>query len=209
MARTVRTKVYKFNELSSTAQSVAIECQRDRQSTEFIYEDAHSTVKAFSKVFGLRGGRNSFLAYTHTFDDNTTSLKGLRLRTYIINNFEAYLYKGKYYSLWSKTEVTYKHHTNGHPVLKTRYSKVMLEHSCVLTGMCYDDSMLQPVYDLIHNYSPKQHDTMNIEDLMDECFDSLKTDLDKEEEAMNEDKYLIGEIEDLGLEFYESGKIYA
>jgi len=193
MARTVRTKVYKFNELSSTAQSVAIECQRERISTEFIYREARETARAFKAVFGLRVGGRTFFDYEHSFSDDVLNLTGLRLRTYIINNYGSELYQGKYYSKGDRS----------------RHSRIIMDNSCVLTGMCYDNSILQPVYDLIHKYRAMGHDSMDIKDLMDDCFSSLQKTLDKEEEYMNDDDHLIGEIEANELEFYESGKIYA
>lgn len=96
MARTIRVKVYKFNELSNEAKQKAINEARRNVDTSFIYDDAHETVKAFHNVFGTKEGGRSWLdANTGHIDDNIMNLKGLRLRTYVINNFWSELYKGK------------------------------------------------------------------------------------------------------------------
>lgn len=109
--RTIRIKLYKFDELSKDAQKKAIDNFRNNSvDTSFIYDDAHNTVKAFNDVFGTNTGLNSWLDCScSNIDNNLLELKGLRLRTYIINNFWNSLFKGKYFSLWSKTEKSYKY----------------------------------------------------------------------------------------------------
>jgi hypothetical protein len=206
--RTVRTKVLKFAELSETSKSVAIEYERELSDNSYLWDEAHETVKAFNNVFNLNEGRNSWLEYSTNFDDNVSELTGLRLRTYIINNFGAQLYNGKYYSLWSKTDVTFKHHKDGYPVLKSRHSKVFFDNSCVLTGVCYDDSILHTIYEIIEKYSEAKHGNTTIDELFDDCFAELKKDIESEEEARNGDDYLIEQIEANEREFYANGKPY-
>jgi hypothetical protein len=198
-----KIKVYSFNELTPQAQQKAVDKVRESQNFDYIYNEAYQTVKAANKMFDIREGSNNWLEYSiRHLDDNITNLKGLRLRKYLLNNFE--LYKGKYYSLWSKTEKSYKHYKNGYPVLKSRYSKVMFENCCVLTGVCYDDDFLKPVYDFIKN---PDKDT-NFDDLINSCFCSLKSSIDSEVDYRQSFEAIEEDIEANEYEFLESGEMY-
>jgi hypothetical protein len=210
MARTIRTKVYKFNELNETAQQKAIEGFRSKgMDTDFIYDEAHKTVKEFHDIFGTKEGRNSWLdVSTSQIDDNILELKGLRLQKYIWNNYKTALYKGKYFSLWSKTEKSYKHYKDGYPVLKSRYSKVILDNCCTLTGVCYDYSLLQPIYDFLERYNDKAdyYSYMDFDTLINDCFASLEKDVENEAEAQDSDECITEHIEANEYEFTADGR---
>ena len=201
--KTCKINLYSFNELSDAAKSKAIEDYRKGNDYSFMYDEAHETVKKFNDVFNLNEGRNSWLDYSDNFEDNVLILTGQRLRTYILNNFGNSLYKGKYYSLWSKTEKSYKYYKDGYPVLKSKHSKILLENCCVLTGVCYDDDILQPIYNFID-----KPDTSNLTDLINDCFYSLKNSLEREEDCRNTDDYISEEIEANEMQFTEDGKKY-
>lgn len=208
--RTIRTKIYKFSELSKEGQQKAV-CNyiaNGNVQTDFIYDEAHNSVKKFHKVFNTKqDSRNWLECDCSNIDNNVLELKGLRLRTYIINNFWDSLYKGKYFSLWSKTEKSYKYYKEGYPVLKSRYSKVIFDNSCTLTGVCYDDSLLQPIYDFINwNLRPDYNSYMDFETLMNDCFSSLEKDIDNEIEAKNSFEEVSQEIEANDYEFTREGK---
>lgn len=215
MARTIRTKVYRFEELSKEAQQKAIDNYRnDGIETDHIYDEMHETVKAFNDLFGTEEGRNSWLdVRTGHIDDNICQLKGLRLRTYIINNFWSSLYKGRYYSV--KGEITKRH-----PRIKKEwlphskkyfyayYSAVQFTNDCPLTGVCYDHSILQPVYDLIERYKENQryHDILTFEELMTECFYKARKAIEDEEEYLNSDEAIRELLEGQDDEYTKDGK---
>jgi hypothetical protein len=206
--KTISINIYSFNELTETAKENAINNQRENICTDYIYDDAHETVKKFHELFGTKEGSKSWLDInTNNFEYNVTELKGLRLRTYIINNFGYALFKGKYYSLWSKKDVSYKYHKEGYPVLKTRHSKVMFENSSVLTGVCYDESILQPIYDFIEYKNKDYYSYMNIECLMNECINSIEKDIENEIEGVNKEDYIIEDIINRELQFDEYGEL--
>lgn len=215
MARTIRTKVYKFNELSKEAKqnAVAQYLYNDGIDTDSVYDDAHKTVKAFHELFETKENTKSWLDFeivsTYRHDDYL-NLTGLRLRKYIINNFYGGLYKGKYFSLWSKKEKSYKHYKDGYPVLKNRHSRVLFDNACTLTGVCYDDSILQPVYDFLNNYKLKSdyYSYMNFETLVNDCFASLKSDIDSEIEAMSTFEYVSEMLISNEYEFLKDGTKY-
>lgn len=210
--RTVRTKVYKFGELSKLAKEKAIsEYRATNIDLSSFYDEAYESVKEFHKIFGTKEGSRSWLdPISGHIDDNILQLKGLRLQKYIWNNFKTGLYKGKYFSLWSKTETTYEHHPEGYPVLKSRYSKVILSNSCVLTGVSYDNSLLQPIYDFLENYRLKAdyYSYMDFETLINDCFESLDKSLQTEEEYRNSDEAIIEDIETNEYEFTKDGRVF-
>jgi len=208
--KTIRTKVYQFNELTEQAKQKAINDFRNNGiDIDYIYDEAQNSVKEFHDIFGTKEGDRSWLdVKTGHIEDNIIELTGLRLRTYIINNFGNRLYKGKYFSLWSKTEVSYKYHKEGFPVLKSRYSKVIFDNCCPLTGVCYDNSLLQPIYDLIENYREKAdyYSYMTFETLMNDCFESLEKDIEAECESIQTDEYIAEQIEANEYDFTKDGK---
>ena len=206
--KTIRTKIYEFSELTPDAKEKAIDQLRYSFPTDHVYDEAQKTVEAFHELFGTKSGSRSWLdCNSGHIDDNIMNLKGLRLRTWIINNFGKELYKGKYFSLWSKTEKSYKHYKEGYPVLKSRYSKVLFDNSCVLTGVCYDMSLLQPVYDFLDNYHVKvdYYSYMDLETLFNDCFSELEKDIDSEVQVMTDDEYVIEQIEANEYEFFKDG----
>lgn len=207
--RTVRTKIYKFEELKKDAQQIAIDHYRNNYlNNDFIYDDAYNTVKEFNSVFNTEEGRNSWLdVYTDHINDEILELKGFRLQKYIWNNYKNQLFKGKYYSLWSKKDISYKYHKEGYPVLKVRYSKVLKQSSCVLTGMCYDDDMLQPIYDFLEKRD-FSNCTITFYHLLNDCFDELRKSIENEIDYRNTDDAIIEEIKANDYEFTENGNIF-
>ena len=115
--RTITKNLYSFSELSEQAKQTAIENFRNNDSeflSEFLYQEAHESVKAFHNIFSTKEDLHSWLdVRTGHIDDVILELSGQRLATYIWNNYGHKLFKGKYYSLWSKTDRNYKHHKNG------------------------------------------------------------------------------------------------
>jgi hypothetical protein len=203
--RTIRTKVYFFNELSEEAKQTAINKQRPNVDTDYIYDEAHETVKAFNELFNLSEHPNNWLnANAGNIENDVLKLRGVRLQKYLWNNFKNGLFKGKYYSLWSKKDVSYKHYKDGYPVLKSRYSKVIKENCCVLTGMCYDNDMLEPIYSFLlkRDFS---NCTTNFCKLLNDCFNSLKNTIENEIEYKESDAGVTEEIMSNEYEFTKNG----
>lgn len=207
--KTITIQAYSFDELNEQAQEKAINWYRDnRISTDHIYDEASNTVRKFHELFGTKEGSMSWLdVRTGHIDDNVMNLKGIRLRTYIINNFGNQLFKGKYYSLWSKKEKSFEHYPNGYPVLKSRHSKVIFENNAVLTGWYYDDMILQPVYQFLDwKLRPDYNTYMDFETLMTDCFKELEKAIEEEIEATTSDENIIEEIKDRDIQFTIEGK---
>lgn len=98
--RTIRTKIYKFDELSDDAKQKATKHYRnDFLTFDHIYSDAESTVKAFCEAFNVKTGNHSWLdCITSNVDDDILNLTGLRLQKYIYNNFYNVLFKRRFYN---------------------------------------------------------------------------------------------------------------
>lgn len=204
--RTIRTKIYKFDELTPEAQQNAI--NKHEVFTDFIYDDAKNTVDEFCKQFDVTTGVNSWLDFGFHNEDNATEiLTGIRLRTYIINNFDHILHKGKYYG---KLTDTYKNGlkipiSKDHPIGKRhvkRYSKVIFERCCNLTGVCYDMDILEPLYTFIDN--PNNSDTL--EDIFENCFNNLRESVENEHEYRNSDEGRKEDILSQDLEYTKNGQ---
>jgi len=208
--RTIRIKVYKFDELSDKAKQKAIDHYRNNWlDTGYIYDEAHNTVKAFHDVFGTEAGRDSWLDIrTGHIDDSIMELSGQRLATYIWNNYKTSLYKGKYYNLNSKKQIK-------HPRVKSKwyertnqwgnyyYSAITLEHSCPLTGWCYDDDILDPIFNFLD-----KPDSRTFEELLNDCLRSLDKSLKREEDYLYTDESITENIETNEYEYTIDGNIF-
>ena len=206
--RTIEVKLYSFDELSEEAKEKAISYFRDSESSDpYFIQDANKTFERFADIFSIHWRNIEYREpYRNEYDiklnDDILHLTGQRLATYIWNNYKRDLFKGKYYSLWSKKDVSFKHHKNGHPVLKTRYSKIFLSNSCVLTGVCYDEDILTPIYEFLDN--PLDID---FETLLNDCIYSLCHSVESEIEYRLSDEAIIETIQDNEYEFTEDGEL--
>ena len=205
--RTIQTTVCSFNELNEAARETAIEHFRSTEDYSFIYDEAHETVNKFHEMFDTKEGRKSWLdVYTDHIDDNLLQLKGLRLRTYLLNNYK--LWKPKFIK-------SFDHHLPAHRMIRNKtakttgakycfaYSNIKFENSCVLTGVCYDDDILEPIYKFIE--APQEH--VNFEMLLNDCFENLEKAIENEIECRNSDIEIIETIEANDYEFTEGGEL--
>lgn len=217
--RTVTKEVYSFDELNEDAKQTAIDYYRNNWvCSDYIYDEAHETVKKFHEIFGTSEGRRSWLEVsTDSIDNNVLELKGLRLQKYIWNNYAQYLYKGKYYNYKGNTSEKLIHKRIESIYYPNRqywgnyyYSAITKDNSCTLTGVCCDYSLLQPIYDFLDNYrsKPNYHNNLDFETLINDCFASLEKDLQSEEESLSEDENIIESIEANEYEWNEDGTPY-
>jgi len=203
--KTIEIKLFEYSELpTEKAKEKARDWfNKDGANVDYIYSDAHETVKAFFKHFPGSEGRNSWLDInTNNIDDNILELSGTRLATYIYNNFGDVLFKGKYFKSWSsknkvihkKVKSTIKSKETGWRSMgilsivwkKEQWGEYWNEYRglqktdtcCNLTGVRYDDDLLGPIYDFL-----KAPDNTNFEDLLNNCFEALRKSVDDEVES--------------------------
>jgi hypothetical protein len=211
--KTIEVNLYKFDELSIEAKEAAIEYYREnRLDCSHIYDEARDTIEAFENHFPTNNkwGTSMFDCYAE-LNDGVEELRGLRLRTYILNNYGYILDKGKYYGKLSKkfkdgTPIPIsKEHPAGCRHIK-RYSKVFVDDSCNLTGVCYDDSMLQPIYNFI--YFGFKNESISLLDVLDDCYKAIKEDIRSEEKYMNSDEYITEQLMEEGVIFDKEGNVF-
>ncbi len=216
--RTIRTKIYKFEELTKDAQQIAIENYRNNYlNNDFIYDDAYNTVKAFNAAFGTKEGSRSWLDInTNHIEDYILELSGFRLQKYLINNFGNTLFKNKYL----KHGATVKNRKPFHPMQQqsilnsgpnkgkfmiSYYSNLKKDNLCVLTGVCYDEDILQPIYNFLQKRD-FSNCTINFYHLLNNCFESLKKSIENEVDFRNLDECIEEEILENYYEFTKDGK---
>jgi hypothetical protein len=207
--RTVRTKIYKFNELSNEAKQKAIEKYRDNNiDYQFSFDEITGSVKKMAELFNLKFGREYTDLRTGHIEDNILQLSGTRLYKYLMNNYYDDLFTPKYIKIVDKV-VKYRQFIC--KVIKGRdkdytqiYSKNKRTNDCVLTGICYDNDILQPVYDFLKK--PSKNTTF--EDIVNDIESAISKTFRNEEEYINSDEYIIEEIEANDYEFMADGKMF-
>lgn len=202
--RTKTIGIYKFEELSPKAKQSAIDAYRAKGYQPAWTDENFDTLRAFEKVFPIKITNSSYgdrgEGVTFHFTDYSTScevieeLSGQRLATYIWNNYRGHLYKGKYYS--NKPVGSNNH--------RSRHSKIQLETSCVLTGYCIDDDILDPIYAFLK----KPLATTTFRHLLEDCFDAWVKACNADIEWQDSDEYISDYLIANDYEFTEDGKQY-
>lgn len=197
--------IYKFNELSETAQRRAWENGPD-------FSDHHSdeyraTLEAFEKVFDIRVfykdvGNSVFCPTFHYIKAGASAAapenRPIRLATYIWNNYAADISKGRYY-------FTRGRYVDGKYTYKSRHSRITFEmDNCPLTGVCMDYDILQPVLDCLHY--KRFYDS--IDDLFNDCLTAFFRAWDAEIEYCQSFEYFAEMCEINDYEFLETGEMY-
>jgi hypothetical protein len=212
--RTIEVCLYKFDELSEEAKENAL--RNITIDNSFWYQEAHETVKKFHNVFGTREGDRSWLDIrTGHIDSDILELSGFRLQKYIWNNFgdelfiRKYLKHGElvdkvkpYHRMMKQRQITSKCPNQGKWSI-SYYSNIQRDNSCVLTGVCYDDCILDPIYKFLElrnfDHAPC------FEGLLEDCVHSLRKSLESEDEYNETDAAKIDHIEANDYEFDEDG----
>ena len=160
------------------------------------------TLKAFENIFPIKVGDweygyRNFINFKMTVDyEEIENMTGIRLLKYLWNNYRRDIYNGKYYSTSGHYDEQGKYH------YKKRYSKITLEHSCVLTGYCMDDEILQPIYDFM-----QKPDNRTFYDLINDCLHNWIFACNQELEYQNSDEAIIETIQANEYDFLENGKL--
>lgn len=161
-------ELFTFNELSDNAKAKALnDFNYSEYNFDYIYDDANNTLKVFKDTF-------------YNNDSNINELEGLRLYKYIINNYYDILFKPKFIGSLKKDAPVYHKqikitkYKNGN-ISNFYYSKVLKINSCVLTGVCYDDDILKPIYEFL-----KSPYNINFNKLISYCIDNLEKSIQNE-----------------------------
>jgi hypothetical protein len=211
--RTISKNVYPFDELSPEAKEKAINYMRQLEYEDpWFIDEVNQTFEKFAELFGIKWNNIDYEEpyrndYDLTFSDDILNLTGVRLSKYIWNNYKKQLFKKKYYPVKANYPLFHRRvksitYNNGN-TFNGYYSAVQLEHSCVLTGITYDEDILQPIYEFLNN--PKEN--VNIETLMNDCIYSLCGAVQDEINYRLSDESLTETIQANEYEFSEEGML--
>jgi len=217
---TIKINIYKFDELSERAKETARQWWRDGEveSTPFYVDEAHESFKKFAEVFNITDWSIDYFQpyrneYAIHLDDEHKEMTGIKLYGHLLHNYFNDLFKPKYYGCVERDDYI------KHPRIKSKeltnkgrlknwfnpyYSAITFTNSCVLTGVCYDDSILQPIYDFLN----KPSDRIDFEDLIDDCIQSLCSAVQDEYEWRMSDEEVDESIRANEYDFTVDGQIY-
>jgi len=202
------TNLYSFNELSKESQEKAINNYRnDGRDYLFYYDDIISSVKKVIELFGLKTGNQYDDIRTSHIDDDILNLSGVRLYKYLVNHYYSDLFKPKYIKTLDG-ELYYRQFIckryKGTKGMHTQiFSRMKVDNCCVLTGCCYDDDILKPIYDFL----AKINTSITLEDLFNDIESAISKCFTDTEEWTNSDEFIIEEIESNSYTFTEDGEI--
>jgi len=207
--KTIRTKVYEFNELNDKAKQTAISQYRDKdRDYQFFYDELISSVKKVVELFNLKLGREWTDIRTSHIDDTICELSGVRLYKYILNNYGEDLFKPLYIKSIDRPvkwkQFICKVHKGNSGEYTILYSKYKTDNSCPLTGVYYDNDILHPVYSFLSR--PEKSTTF--ESLISEVESAIKKTFDDTEEWVNSDEFISKEIQANKYNFTKDGKIF-
>ncbi len=162
-------EIYKFNELSPLA--------KDKAISDYAFTDAWSSeykavLKDFCERFNVEvwnwevGAYEPILFNARVKGMENEELHGLRLRTWIINNFWHDLYEGRYYSTPFKQVPKSPEHPAGLSY-RFRHSRIIMEERC-LTGFCAGYTILGAIREFIDG-GWKLYPNKTWEDIVNEC----------------------------------------
>jgi len=196
--------VYSFNELSGEAK---LNAMAKYMPDYFWSSDNEKSLREFEKTFPIKiknyeYGYRKYISFDFTESEEVESLTGFRLSKYIWNNYGSVLFKGKYYGKLVYDVPKSKEYPIGARHLK-RYSRVLKETSCVLTGYHIDDYLLNPIYEFLK----KPADNVNFLDLMESCLNSWLDACERDFEWRQSEEYFAEHCEANNYEFDERGNL--
>lgn len=208
--KTIKLTLFTFDELSETAKQKAIDNYRNKcYDYSFYYYEIINSAKAAAELFDFKFGREYTTIKNGHIDDCILNLSGVRLATYILNNYGYGLFKPSYIKTIHRAvnwpQFICKQYTTRDGQKYTQiFSHIRKNNDCTLTGMYCDVDILHPVYDFLKK--PNKHTTFldlieDIENAIQKCFDNT-------EEWVNSDEFIADEMRANDFEFTENGEIY-
>lgn len=212
--RTKKIKIHRFSELKKSVREKVMEeyLELEHETFDWIIQDAHNSFEKFANIFSVENYRIDYCEtyrneYKINLEDDIKQLSGIRLCGYIWNNYRKQLFKGKYYSVESGKVI---HHnrvkstklSNG-KIFNAYYSAIELDNSCVLTGVCYDQDLLDPIYKFLEKPS-----NTTFEELINECIESLCKSVRDEIEGNSKEEAIAEYFDANDHEFLADGREY-
>ncbi len=199
----IEYKVYKYEELSKEAKERALN-KFNSEDTYPWYEENKEVLKAFSEIFpisidGWEYGYHKYVDFSMECEyEEIEEFTGIRLVKYLWNNYKNDILKGKYYSTKGYYDKNKKYH------YRYRYSKIILNYDCVLTGYYLDMEILDPIY----KFLDMPNDTITFKELIEECLTSWVNACDDDIRNYYTSESLEELSQDNEYEFLEDGTIF-
>jgi RecG-like helicase len=187
--------IYEFSELSENVKQKVLEnFDTELIHTDHIYYDSQKTLEKFKEN----------IAYKLKYMEND-DITGLRLHKWILNNLYIELFKPKFIGSIDKI-IKHKRLENNYyksgNVSSHYYSGINVDNSCVLTGVCYDDDILTPIYEFLKN----PYD-LTFRELINDCMENLEKSLQSELDYLTSEEGIIEHIACNDYMFTENGDI--
>lgn len=209
MSRIIETTLYSFNELSQEAKKRAIKDERRNreQYGEIPWRSEYlDSLEEFARKFRItwefnHSGDGVYVVSYPAVDGNASrywdiekysisgeSVRGIRLRTYLLNRYWHFLFQHKTYGRRSSK--------------RSRRSRLAVEETCCLfTGFRVDEDLLEPIRGFVASPRPN----IDLNDLVDECLDSWTRAWQAECEYYFSNECIIEGLRD--CEFTQDGKL--
>ena len=190
--RIIKQEVYTFDELSAEAKENVYSYWRN--DDYFFYgDDYQESLKAFEKLFrvDVLDWGVDYYSYArlgfNKIEEDVLDLSGVRLMSYLYNNFYDSIYSGKYFR-------------------KNYRSKVTKEYCAPLTGVFSDHYLLDIIVEFMDGKHVKSGYTFQA--LLEDCVDNWLKGFSDDYDYWCSPEAIKEEIEDGDYEFYEDGTRY-
>lgn len=198
--KTVEIELYHFDELPSKAQERAISDWA--YNSEYAWgEENRESMEAFCRTFDVKvrdwsyGGRDEGVYGVEVSGPEANwqtgeEITGLRLRTWILNNYGDVLTERKPIG----------------PYPYKRRSRIMEQETCCpWTGYCMDDTLLRPIREFIRKPEPG----MDWEELVNDCLYAWVHACSADMESIYEEDYVQEDIEANDVLFTRDGEVWS
>lgn len=210
MPATITKTVYSFDELSDEAQEHAIEHEREVRNYfddlpwSLEYADSLSGFcKRFRVTTDVAYDDRSYILKS-TLPEYGENIQGLRLRTYIINNYDDVLYKRR--ESYAAQSPSFQELMDGKK-RKSRISRIFCKDTCCpFTGFIADENLIAPIRAFVKNPTSKP-ETYDLNDLLTDCVHSFNLAWEHEVDSYYSDETISTYLRESEFQFTEDGKL--
>lgn len=224
--RTIELKLYQFSELSEQAKERAIQDYRESAANEdlqIMFSEYLASLKRFCDLTGVElkdyslCDRSDVTLRFESYDFDNTDLQGLRLRTWVINNWSLVIERPKFLKVLNykdmanntkkmpfilKDAKTY----NSYTLAYSRVQKCALD-DCGLTGLYSDYAVLKPLFDfVVRPYDFREN--YDLEDLLTDIAGNFEADVNNAYESILSDEYIKEHLENCDYEYLSNGELH-
>lgn len=190
---------YSFSELSLEAQQNAIDNFIQSKREYFWGNEGIQSIKEGLEFFGAKLADYLVGPYSHSYANfyypENKDISGMRLRTYLQNNF---------YGAFFTRNAQGEYKKRGEKWAYKRYSKIQYKKTeCPFTGYCVDESFMLPMWQFLARPTD-----ISLVDLLGECVNSAISDIVLDMEYQDSEEFARNELLNGEYEFTENGNIY-